>query len=197
MAIGDFYTLTVKAENIASGDDAVNVLCFQQQTGLVLDEPGEDLVEAWQDTCQPLYITLLSSAYTLTGLTVRAKSDPEYIYEASGLNVNGTSTGDCLPPVSAPLVSLRTGFAGRRNRGRIYMPPTSELHQVAGVLQTTYTDAWADYIDSMLPAGGGLEFAQWQLSVWSEANNAGRPVTTYLLRTILATQRRRRPGVGS
>lgn len=197
MAVNDWYKLEIVFTDLAGINTAMNTLAFQQGTSLILDEAGEDLIEAYRDQIEAQYIALVSAQYYLRAYTVRGITDPLYLYEVTGLGVQGTAGGDGLPPQNSCVVSLRTGVAGRRNRGRSYLVPTGEGAQANGGLIAGYTDAVSAMFADMMPLGGGVEFAQWHLGVWSEANNAGRRVTNVIPRPNIGTQRRRRLGVGS
>lgn len=197
MAIGDTYRLSVRAVHGTTGEEYINVHHFRQENALVLDEAGEDLVGAWDDQVKPLLLPLMSNAILIADCEVRQIGDPSYIYEQAIADAIGSSSTDMLPPFVSPLVSWRTGLAGRSRRGRTYMFPTVEAHQVGGLLAPTYTGPWSDWADQMLQIGGGLEFAVWKLVIRSDVLNQSIPVTSYLLRLALARQSRRALGVGS
>jgi len=197
MAIGDWFRLIVRLNDIGDLNTVINTLAFRQDTGLVLDTEGEDLVGAYRDIIEPAYLPLISSQLYIRKYTVRGITDPLYIYESADLTEQGTAVGEGLPPQDSCCVTLRTGVAGRRNRGRSYLAPTSEGGQTGGVLDPAYISAVNAIFSDMLPLGGGLEFAEWQLGVWSEVAAAGRAVLTVTPQPVMATQRRRRLGVGS
>lgn len=197
MAIGDWFRLIVKFNDTGDLNTVINTLAFRQETGLVLDTEGEDLVGAYRDIIEPAYLPLVSSQLYLRKYTVRGITDPLYIYESADLSEQGTAGGEGLPPQCSCVVTLRTGVAGRRNRGRSYLAPTGEGATAGGVFTAGYIDAVNPMFADMLPLGGGLEFAEWQLGVWSEVAAAGRPVLTVTPQPVVATQRRRRLGVGS
>lgn len=197
MAIGDWYRLIVRFNDIGDLNTVINTLAFRQETGLVLDEAGEDLIGAYRDIIEPAYLPLVSSQLYIRKYTVRGITDPLYIYESADLTEQGTAGGEGLPPQCSAVVTLRTGAAGRSRRGRSYLAPTSEGGTAGGVLDPAYIASVNAMFSDMLPLGGGLEFAQWALGVWSDVLAAGRIVLTVTPQPVMATQRRRRLGVGS
>jgi hypothetical protein len=197
MAIGDVYRLTVECNHLGNGEEYINVHHFRQASGIVQAEEGADLCEAWVQLVQPLFIPLLSNSIGAVSLEVRKVGDPSYIFGQTVTGGTGTSTGDMLPPFVAPLISWRTGLAGRSRRGRTYMPPTAESHQAGGVIAASYLGAWADWADQMIQLAAGATHGEWDLVVRSETLNNSFNVTGYLLRTRVARQSRRQLGVGS
>lgn len=197
MAIGDWYRLIVKFNDTGDLNTVINTLAFRQETGLVLDEAGEDLIGAYRDIIEPQYLPLVSSQLFLRKYTVRGITDPIYIYESADLSEQGSAAGEGQTPQNSCVVTLRTGAAGRSRRGRSYLAPASEGASGGGVFISGYIDAVNAMFADMIPLGGGLEFAEWALGVWSEVLAAGRIVTTVTPQPVVATQRRRRLGVGS
>lgn len=109
--------------------------------------------------------------------------------------VAGTAAGGQTPPQNcAMLVKKKTALAGRRNQGRLYMPP-SHLGEgqvnSAGVLDTAVVTSWqgrwnAFFADSQ--AGGNYE-----LVLLHSLPGLGDviPLTSFVVDPVLATQRRR------
>jgi hypothetical protein len=137
---------------------------------------------------------------------------------AAGWN-GQTATGDVLPPQCAGVVTIGTGIAGRRRRGRSYLFGFVETHQAGG----TWTSTWMTSVQNGLNTTLGLygpsgTDPQFQLGVWSERRASGcwvdpsqgklvnvetphpedafTPATGFNLRSIVYTQRRRTLGVG-
>lgn len=197
MAIGDWFRLSIVFKDTGDLNTVMNTLAFRQESGLVLDEEGEDLIEAYRNVIEAQYLPLVSSQLFLRKYTVRGITDPLYIYESADLSEQGTAGGQGLPPQNSCVVTLRTGVAGRRNRGRSYLAPTGEGGTAGGVLDPAYITAVNTMFGDMLPLSDSPTTATWQLGVWSEVAAAGRPVTTVTPQPVMATQRRRRLGVGS
>lgn len=140
-------------------------------------------------------ITLLS-----VGLRdIRTANMPEFL-DAGG-PVAGTAAGDLLPPQTALCITMRTAFAGRRFRGRMFLPGYAEAHNNAtgAAAGTTASVAFVTAIKSAL-AASALD-----LGVLSRPDptatppNAGAitPVSAIVARdAVWDTQRRRAiPGV--
>ena len=200
MAVGDVYRLSVQFEREVSADDAVNVFHFRQGSGTIFDTPGEDLVEAFIDQIQPTYVAIVSSAYDLVRYAVRQVTGGLEVYEQGTLVDCTRGTDETqLPAQSTCVISWRSGLAGRSRRGRTYLPPTAEGDIVSGVFDTAYLDgveAMAGDIIAMAQSGG-VSYGNWEFGIWSETLGTFTPVTFALVRSVPATQRRRRLGVGS
>lgn len=95
-------------------------------------------------------------------------------------------------PQACVVVSLRTGFAGRRNRGRMYLPangmPAGSDHQFAAANVATLAAAMGSFfsdVNALTDVGN--------VSVVSQAGAAGgvTPVTSIIVDTKVDIQRRR------
>jgi len=197
MAIGDWFRLIVRFNDTGDLNTVINTLAFRQNTSLIFDEEGEDLVEAYKAVIEPQYLPLVSSQLYLRKYTVRGITDPLYIYESADQSEQGSAGGEGLPPQCSCCTTLRTGIAGRRNRGRSYLAPTGEGATAGGVYISGYIDAVNAMFADMMPLVDGVLTATWELGVWSDLNSAGRVVTSVTPQPVVATQRRRRLGVGS
>jgi hypothetical protein len=109
------------------------------------------------------------------------------VTKTSSAPEGGGDTGQVSPQVAA-LVKLFTDTAGRRARGRIFLPFVAEASQENGILNGTVHDnmqsAWLAYIAALTADGVAL-------SVNSRVDAQLRPVTATMVETSLATQRRR------
>jgi len=105
----------------------------------------------------------------------------------------GTSAGNSLPLQCAAVVSLRTGFAGRQARGRLYLPVSANTlvtHQLTSATITNIANAWETFLEavSTLAAVGSV-------SVVSQVGSGTvRPVTQLIVDSRLDIQRRRANG---
>jgi len=91
----------------------------------------------------------------------------------------GGATGGRMPNQVAAVVSLRTGFSGRRNRGRMYLP----LNEVAlgadgnidsGLVDTVLT-AWATAFTDLNAGDAG------KVVVVSQVGDSFKPVTSVVM----------------
>jgi hypothetical protein len=97
-----------------------------------------------------------------------------------------------LPPQCTQAITLETGFAGRRYRGRIFWP------RLTGTVQTTLkmnqTQSTSDDFAAMLrlTESNGTDLTAYALSVYSEAGDFLTPVSSISIGDVVDTQRRRR-----
>jgi hypothetical protein len=208
MAIGDIYRLSARWENNLTQDDIVNVWHFRQDQVTIFDTAGEDLVGAFIEECVPVYAALVAASYTLNLFSVRQVEGGEEIYEEA-VSIPGTrgTAATQLPSTVACVLSWKTGLAGRRRRGRTYMPVTVEGDIDTGQFITAYldgVDAFAlNMIDDM--QNNSLTHANWAFGIWSAPQTIPLPtpptlftdVTQGIARSNPGTIRSRRAGSGS
>lgn len=108
---------------------------------------------------------------------------------------NGTSVGDALPGQVAGLISLRTNFAGRSGRGRVYIPfPTEAQNDVDGEPTLAYIGN-AQNLAAVLAQSwtlvAGTDSTTFQPIVWNRKLAQYTIITSSIVRTKWATQRRR------
>jgi hypothetical protein len=195
MAANDIYRLAVEGIGPTS-QQLVNVFHYRQ-IGAVGDAAGADLIDAWQVSARGAFLAAISASCAITNYSVRNLTQV-------GLGVDvaespaqpGIVAGDALPPMNAAVITWLTGLIGRRNRGRTYMWPTGESRQTAGQISGTYDTELTTFAGANILIGGGALGDDYQLVVHSEVGNTNRDVTDFVVRQFLATQRRRREGVG-
>ena len=200
MAVGDIFKLAVIWKTVDERSSFVNTFHYRQETDLIFDEPGEDLVQAFKAEAQAPYRNLVTSVALITQYSVYGITNPLYVYEESPTPVAGTVSGEALPLQDAAVITWRTGLAGRSRRGRTYLPPTGESNQNGGVLIGSYLalmDTFANVAKVLNESELNLQVAKWQMGVWSATYQYFHPVTTHIARQTICTQRRRRAGVGS
>lgn len=112
--------------------------------------------------------------------------------QVATVQVAGTATVGNLPPQCSIVVSLRTAFASRSDRGRYYLPAiSSDQLTPAGRLSSTPQNA----ILSAVVAAHSAEIlvgAGCPLVVYSRKNRAVEPVVSIDVGDVIDTQRRRR-----
>ena len=200
MAVGDIFKLAVVWKTVDERSTFVNTFHYRQENELVFDEPGEDLVQAFITDALPSYRAMVTSIALVVQYSVYGITNPLYVYEESPTPVAGLVSGEALPLQTAPIITWRTGLAGRSRRGRTYLPPTGESQQNGGVLLTSFTnlmDDFADFATVLNPLAVNPLIATWQLGVWSATYGYFNPVKSHISRSTIVTQRRRRAGVGS
>lgn len=193
---------------------------FQVVTNQLLDTGVQNNVMYWQlpdnqaatiqgfaDALRTSYVdnveAVLSSSWTLESITVRQMDgglpfSQEIAFTAGALA--GDSNAAIIPAQCALLVSTSV-LGGKPNRGRIYFSALTvsantnngRVLSTTGLLFEDLVEEWRDGLDT----GAGNAFLRiarpnFSLNDWTLDN----PVETVIHRSIWATQRRRRPGVG-
>jgi hypothetical protein len=111
-----------------------------------------------------------------------------YHYTTDGTGKwKGTATGDPIIG-SCAVISFRTAFRGRSNRGRAYLGPVAEGAQSGGFLgggyASTASSGWGSF-------GSSLITNSFEHVVASYKHLTAITVTNYTMRGALGTQRRR------
>lgn len=109
--------------------------------------------------------------------------------------LSGAGETQCQPAQTALVVTLKTGLATRRGRGRFYLPATGVTVSSSTLLMTTPTTsnvaiAAADFLTSL--AGVTLISEPTVLSIAVPGDFPPSPVQTVQVDSVLDTQRRRR-----
>jgi hypothetical protein len=145
------YHLTLVGEQ--DGQITQNGFYFQGRDGNPNDtnlEDAEHLAGDFQEWILPLIKAIASDEWHLKGLVVTTlipRLGP--LVEVGILNEGGIQGNGSLPSYSAGVLSLRTGFSGRSNRGRLYfagVPKGDCLNSRVG----------NDYITGLQAVGNGL-----------------------------------------
>jgi hypothetical protein len=170
----------------AGGATATNVLNFIK----LGDDPSnaelDDIASGWQS----VFLSYASNQWALNGGTrfVFIDEDPAPDYEAANTGDVGTTSGAVLPAQCSICVSI-IASAGRRGRGRIYLPGISEgsvldtSHIVSTVLDDIQ-EALTDWIQEVLQP---LSVA---LAVYSRLDGVVRPLNQAGIDSVIDTQRR-------
>lgn len=196
MAIGDVFRLSVVGR-FGLGQQFVNVFHYEQ-TDTVVGNPAEALAAEFSSQALPSYLSLIPSSNVVDTVEVRQVTGTPLNAFDNPINDPGGLSGEQLPPQVAPLISWRTALVGRRNRGRTYIPAPTEPQQVAGTLIATYVTAMETFIDDVQSLVNALTSTEnFHLGIFHSDDSTITPTTEGIPRTELATQRRRRLGVGS
>lgn len=191
MAAGDVYRLVCQWRVAGTANLIVNGFTYRAQSGTILQTQEEDLVAAFKATVETEYNDIVHSTLTLEKYSVIPKPGGAVTYEEIA-SATGQQVGDCLPYQTSALISWKTGIPGRSNRGRTYLPPANEGSQAGGVLVAAYVTAIEEFADAALQVGDGITTDIYDLGVWSERLSQFRPVTSYVINPVMATQRGRR-----
>jgi hypothetical protein len=127
--------------------------------------------------CRGYYYPGGSSVSTVSG-TKAITADP------------GTYSTSQIPPQCATVVSLHTGFTGRTNRGRIYLPAIVGL-LAGGQSSTSVGASWATQVAQFLTHMNGTSVGAFTFNACIGTGTC--PVLTEVaIDSIVDTQRRRR-----
>jgi hypothetical protein len=175
----------------------VNTFHVQKDTELVLSDLEAIATEAldWWETefkqSQP-------STIALTQIQVR-KYDPDnpLAYDLPVIPPSvGSLAGAVAPGNTTSTLSWRTGLAGKKFRGRIYVPgiresDTSDDDRIASPLMALLAAAATGFLDRF-----GLVGSIYKAIVFHRATATGTRIITAVLENIIDSQRRRLPGRG-
>lgn len=196
MATGDSYKLEViGAFNF--GQQFVHSLHYRQ----TLDFPGstgaEQVINAWRDDCEAAFLATVPVGSGILKFVARGILGNLEQFEVPVTLIQGTRAGDPLPPNAPPIISWRTGLFGRRNRGRSYMPSGVETDQSAGEITVGFSNALSAYATTCQNITASVLGDTFEQVVFSKTGLVVNPVTGFIVRGTLATQRRRRLGTGA
>lgn len=120
--------------------------------------------------------------------------------EESGITpLPGLIVGEAMPPNVAAVISLRSGFGGRSNRGRKYVPGVPESYGDNGVGTVAYQALVQGYADQFLssvavatPSGSET----FRCGVWSKLLLTHQTYQTAIVRPNLGSTNSRKIGRG-
>lgn len=142
----------------------------------------------------------LNNRYILTGVDAYVGQDGPgpLVYTSTEAPENGGATAAPLPQNCAYLIRKRTDLAGRRGRGRMYIPGCREdqvdpTGLVASGMVTALQTAFDNFYEYLTAAVGGRYYPP---VVLHRSEGAGvepppTPITTFTAENRIATQRRR------
>jgi hypothetical protein len=173
---------------------AVSTLGFKVATPPYTQGQLASALSAWATSMQPLHDNEVtySKAVALIG-----NDGPQIRFEAAGVVQGSRASQVIAPPNVTYLLKKTTAFAGRRFRGRIYIPYVS----ITGITQTgslsagelTILTARAAAVLSSLVAAGpnASELSLLHAESTLSATPSPTPITALSAESVVATQRRR------
>lgn len=184
------------------GQAIQNVLWYQDTSVEPTSCPHADLALLLDGIWKGPMTTATVSTYTYDGWTIQLydplPDDPTY-HTPSGTGT-GTRPGFGLPGTVASVITKKTGFSGRRFRGRFYGCGVSEDDSALGLLTLGGQLTWAGVANAMIQTGfaGPFNFIPVVRSFrpLSVVPLIRTKIVTYVVRGTMGNQRRRRPGVG-
>lgn len=198
MAVNDIIELRVF---ITFGQQtSINVRHLRVHQLIAAPEPPyADVAGHYSNLLGPLYRPLLATGASYRGTGARRIfPKPPAVEQFSVLQQGaGSVTGDVLPPQTTSLITLRTADAGRRFRGRIYVPfpgeadnsfngtPSAAYISLLGNLASFFTQ------DQTITVGGGSALYRHVIYHRVGLTPPDTAITSTVARTVWATQRRR------
>lgn len=173
-----------------------------------LDERVLALGVDFSNRMLPIYAAFQNNQVEYRGLVVVTLNPANGPMAEIIPHISGGFQGDeSLPSYSAAIISLRTGFSGKTNRGRIYIGGIGENEHSAGELVPDAFTALHDFGNELSarygPSGSSPYFSHiifskkfgYSNGVWSPAGV--RVITHYIPRKTLGTCRHRLIGHGT
>lgn len=160
------------------------------------DDVANDLMTAFGDNIMPQ----LNANYELQGVTCYIGQDaPSSLIATSSLPaVAGSKGTDAVPQNTAYLVRKRTDLAGRRGRGRMYIPSVIDTEvDDQGRLTTASQLSWTTSLDNwMADLTTAVGARLYPPVVLHRSEGIGveplpTPVQSFVIDPVVATQRRR------
>jgi hypothetical protein len=168
----------------------------------------------WRTYIRPKYQAFMTGECQMTG-SITTCLNPDSLaqtVETYSL-IFGSAAGDALPPHDAGILSLYSGYPGRRTHGRLYIPGVPEGQTAQGNLSTAWQTKLDDIGFTLLQHYGETgTFAYAWGGVYSRKNGAVRiptpfphytysplahlPWRRYVANLRVATQRHRKLGRG-
>lgn len=186
--INDAFRCTLVWSNLFSGVKPRNVLHIASAS-LSATQVGETLIDAI--VANPATYSMMPAPAILQQVDVLPLDGVSGTVAVVGNASSVVTTGSGSEvPESAIRITLYTGLAGPRHRGRQFIGPLTEDNISNGDYAPTIgtvTTAWNDLVDDIDSISGGLA----ALAVASYVHADMNPVTSCLARTDLGTQVRR------
>lgn len=186
----EVYRLAV--EGMLLGQHVINVLWYAKPDGDPDGTPA-DLAFAWGNGPFFDYIGCLPLQYSAVQLVARKWGTAEEATRiVSGV---GERVGNVSGPQLSPSITWTTRFIGRSNRGRTYLPGSTDNDVDDGLLKTGLVSAMEVFRDTMLEDLTS-PLTQYVFSVRSELRATTHQVIAGRVNAVIRSQRRRTLGVG-
>jgi hypothetical protein len=195
MAAGDIHRISIVGD--WSGTDlAVNTFHFRMKSsGGTPAGAVAYLVTQWVSLIKGYQSNTFTWRYANV-ISVNRTPPVSSIINTGFPQVGAVAT-DTLPYQVALVCSLRTQYAGRSYRGRLYVPAITEAQNTAGRFTSTITSAFETYLADMLAGvGSGGSNADYEWGCWSQKLTQFNPYVSDVVREVPGIIRRRRIGTG-
>jgi hypothetical protein len=198
-ATGDIIQMTFTSDD--QGSTIQNVIHFREVNLPVSDANLKAQSQQWWLFLEPLCTN--TTQFRETRIKRMTPTAFDFIIEPATLRTQGSHGGNSNNLMMAVVATLRTGVAGKRHRGRIYLPPIWSGNLNAG--QNALTGGglvnyitWRDAVLALWGPTGTSPFLQ--IGIYSRVLGgtspftvAGwQPITAIEPRGVIGSQRRRR-----
>lgn len=161
--------------------------------GTVLDT---DAAAAYNTLLAPLYKAVLSEEAEYYGVSLGRVLPAPKTVPAKNISARGVGdvAGDMLPGQVSGIISFATAFAGRKFRGRVFIPFPSETDNAAHIPVAGYgtrLQALATAMLAPLTVTAGASSATFTPFLFHRNDGSSTKITTMLAKRLWATQRRR------
>lgn len=196
MAVGDVWRASIVGD-WGAGNSGIITLHFQARTSVAdLADVTAELVVLFTGEV----ITFQSNTWNWRQVNWYPENitPPTTVTHTTGFPLTGASAADSVGQQLAGILTLRTPFAGRSYRGRIYMPAWSEAFATGpGPTAGSLTNLQQLGNDLVTLYGTSGTDPDWRCGVWSRKRGEFNTLSSTLARTTWGVVRRRRAGVGS
>lgn len=159
-----------------------------------LQAAAADVYNAWRNEVVDISGSGMSPDWLFLGVRYTVNADPNGLltFEEDSV-ITGTTVGETIPNNVALLVRKTTALGGKKNRGRMYLPPVDTT--AAGVtpqgdLSAVYRANWQARLTAFLTEVESLTTAE-LVVLHSDPLQVPTPITNLVMGPRLATQRRR------
>lgn len=197
MAVGDIYEAVVQYK--VRGEYINNSFHLQETDACTDMIPAESLALALQDAWIGDWAALLSEEAVFSGIyTRRVRPVPGPTFTVLDTTPGGVND-EAIPSAASLLISWVTNLATKSGRGRNYFAGLPESSQNGGSLAAGSVAAWVTFATMLKDAVDGIGGAtgSWALCVYSRKLVAAEDILMGVVRSNLATQRKRRQRPGT
>lgn len=197
-AVGDIFEIIPVCWDDVAAQAGLNVLTYRVTNSVGTGSTNDAIAAAFDALFAPLYKPILSANVEYLGIRARRihPTPPDAPVQSTTGRGPGAVVGDTMSRQTCGLLTKRTAKAGRKYRGRVYLPFPSEVENTSeGIPSVNYINLISALAVAMMqevspPPVGGNQSTLSQI-VWHETTATWDYVTAMTVRTRWATQRRR------
>lgn len=178
-----------------SGDaePMITTIGFKDETpGATATAIATTLSGLWQGSAKPFTVSLADSQWTYERCRVTLAVSGDLQLGENLANVVGSNVTVTVPKNCCALVRKGTGVLGRRNRGRMYLPPyalATAFVDRNGMISSTFLTPLQTALNTFL---GAMDTAGYQAVILHSTSEVlPTVITSLVVQPQIATQRRR------